>query len=317
MSLTFLTPLAALVAVVAVVPLAAAAAGARRAGRVRRALRLGDAPRDAVSPLLLAAVPVLLALAAAQPALTRDVTHRTRTDAAAYVVLDVTRSMLASQAPGAPSRLQRAKAAAIDLRGQVPDVPFGVATLTDRVVPLLFPTGNGAAFDSTVRHAVRVDGPPPIQLAPNATDFSALGSLGTDSFFAPSTRRRVVVLLTDGESEPFDANDLAGLSGTSVDVIRFWHRDERVFVLGKAEPAYRPDPASKATVEQLAAATGGDVFEESDVAGAAAAIRQAAGAGPTTGAVVTTHRMPIGSWVALASIVPMALVFRRRLLVAP
>jgi hypothetical protein len=317
MSLTFLTPAAGLVALVALVPLAAAAAGAARSTRVRRALGLQPPARDLAGPILLAAVPLLLGLAAMQPALTRDVTQRTRTDAAVFVVLDVTRSMLASPSPSAQSRLQRAKQAAIALRGRVHELPFGVATLTDRVVPLLFPTGNQAVFDTTVRRAVRVNGPPPLELAANATDFSALDNLATQSFFAPSTRRRVVVLLTDGESKPFDPGSLSDLRGTPVIVLRFWHANDRVYDDGSPEPAYRPDPTSKAIAAELATATGGRVFGEGNVAAAAAAVERAAGSGPTAGATTSTERTPIGDWIALASLVPLAFVFRRRLLVAP
>jgi hypothetical protein len=317
MSLTFLTPAAGLVALAALAPLAAAAVGAARSTRVRRALGLRPPTRDLVGPVLLTAVPLLLALAAMQPALARDVTQRTRSDAAVFVVFDVTRSMLASASPSAPSRLQRAKTEAIALRGEVHDLPFGVATLTDRVVPLLFPTGSQAVFDTTVRRAVRVNGPPPLELAANATDFSALDNLGTQSFFAPSTRHRVVVLLTDGESKPYDPGSLSDLQGTPVIVLRLWHANERVYDEGSPEPAYRPDPTSKAMAAELAAATGGRVFGEGDVAAAAAAVERAAGTGPTVAATTSTERTPVGGWIALASLVPLAFVFRRRLLVAP
>ena len=284
---------------------------------MRKALGLRPPGRDPAGPVLLAAVPLLLALAAMQPALTRDVTQRTRSDAAVFVVIDVTRSMLASASPDAPSRLQRAKTAAIALRGKVHDLPFGVATLTDRVVPLLFPTGSQAVFDTTVRRAVRVNGPPPLELAANATDFSALDNLATQSFFAPSTRHRIVVLLTDGESKPYDPGSLSDLQGTPVIVLRFWHGNERVYDEGAPEPAYRPDPTSKAMAAELAAATGGRVFGEGNVAAAAAAVERAAGSGPTVAATTSTERTPVGGWIALASLVPLAFVFRRRLLVAP
>ncbi len=284
---------------------------------MRKALGLRPPGRDPAGPILLAVVPLLLALAAMQPALTRDVTQRTRSDAAVFVVIDVTRSMLASASPDAPSRLQRAKAAAIALRGKVHELPFGVATLTDRVVPLLFPTGSQAVFDTTVRRAVRVNGPPPLELAANATDFSALDKLATQSFFAPSTRRRVVVLLTDGESKPYDPGSLSDLKGTPVIVLRFWHGNERVFDEGAPEPAYRPDPTSKTMAAELAAATGGRVFGEGNVAAAAAAVERAAGPGPTVAATTSTERTPVGGWIALASLVPLAFVLRRRLLVAP
>jgi hypothetical protein len=68
---------------------------------------------------------------------------------------------------------------------------------------------------------------------------------------------------------------------------------------------------------ELAAATGGRVFGEGDVAAAAAAVERAAGTGPTVAATTSTERTPVGGWIALASLVPLAFVFRRRLLVAP
>jgi hypothetical protein len=318
MSLTFLTPAGAVVAVALVLPLLASLGGRRHAERARRALRLAPAPRDRWSLPVLVVVVALLALAAAQPAVDRPAAQRTRLDAGVFVVFDVTRSMLAAPSPSARSRLARAKRFAVALRAQLPELPFGVATLTDRGVPLLFPTPDAAAFDSTVRAAVRVDAPPPVQLAPNATDFSRLADFGTQNYFAPAQRQRVVVLLTDGESIPFDdASVAAGLGGVKLVVVRFWRADERVFADGRAEPAYRPDPASASIVAELATATGGSALEQPTAGAAAAAVRRDAGRGPTRPLPARRRRMPIAPFLAAIDLLPLGVLLRRRLLTAP
>ena len=57
----------------------------------------------------LAAVPVLLGIAAAQPVLETTHVVPERTDVEAYVVIDVSRSMLAAAGPGEPTRFERAQ----------------------------------------------------------------------------------------------------------------------------------------------------------------------------------------------------------------
>lgn len=311
MSLSFLTPLAGLVALSAAVPLAAALAGRARAERVRRALRLRAAPPGRLDLALVVLVPLVLALAATQPALARHAGRSVRTDAAAFVVVDVSRSMLASHGPGGPTRLARARGDAQRIRGALPAVPVGLATLTDRVLPLLFPTGDAAAFDSTVRAALRVDEPPPLELAPNATAFSALAALGTDGFFAPQAKHRAVVLLTDGESQPYDASAVSAL-GASLVVVRIGDASERVYVEGSVEPAYRPDPAAAALVAQLVSATGGKTAGGPEAA--AADVRRALGTGPTRPAAGGVERTPLAPYVALVALAPLGLLLRRRTL---
>jgi hypothetical protein len=317
MSLTFLTPVAGAVAVGALLPLVAAVAGGRRVERVGRALGLGAPPADRLGLALLAAVPLVLALAATQPALTRHPARHVRTDAAVFVVIDVSRSMLASASPGASTRLERARAAAIRIRGGLPDAPVGLATFTDRVVPLLFPTPDEAAFDSTVRTAVRSETPPPLELEPTATSFDALGALGTQGFFSDAQHHRVVVLLTDGESQPFDAATIgADLGEASLVVVRFWSAGERVYDGKQAEAAYRPDPASAGLVDELASATAGRAFEAGALGAATAAARRDLGSGRSAPAAGGTRQTPLGPWVALVALLPLGLLASRRLLAA-
>lgn len=314
--MTFLTPVAGTVALASLLPAAAFASGAARLARVRRALRLPSEPARSRVVALLAAIPLLLGLAATQPALVHSSARRVRTDAAVFVVLDVTRSMLASSSTGGTTRLARARADAIRVRDDLPGVDVGVATLTDQVVPLLFPVADEATFADVVDHAVRIESPPPLEVAPEATSFGALQVFGNQGFFTAAERRRVVVLLTDGESQPYDVASVAGGLGASLVVVRYWHADERVYVDGQAEPAYRPDPASAAIVSELVSATRGHSFSGGQAAAAAARVRDDLGAGPTRALPGTSSQRLLAPWVGLCALVPLAVLVRRRLLAA-
>jgi Ca-activated chloride channel family protein len=214
-SLTFLTPRAALLAVLALVPVAALVIGGRRVERARRILRLsppsgGDRRRRVV---LLVAVTALLAVAAMQPVVRTQTSLRARTDAQAFVVIDVSRSMAAAPAASGPSRLARAKRAALAIAPQLGDVPVGVATLTDRTLPDLFPSSDRAAFDSAVS-SLTVEDPPPREVSTVATTFDALRQVATQGFFAQTVRKRAIVLVTDGESRAFDPDLVARSLGS-------------------------------------------------------------------------------------------------------
>ena len=318
MSFTWLTPLASLAGIAALFVVIAFVLGSARADRARRTLGLTPARRGRVDVVLAVAVVLVLALAAAQPAIARHSTQRVRSDAAVLVVVDVSRSMLASHGPAGVTRLRRAKQAALALRAEVGGVPSGIASLTDRVEPLLLPTADQATFDSTIRDALRVNSPPPLQIEPVATSFDALAPVGTQGFFARDVKRRVVVLLTDGESTSFDATSVAqGLAGASLVVIRIWSPGERVYDAdGTPEGAYRPDPASAALTHELVSATGGREFTAGSARGAAGTVRRDLGTGPTRAATTSTRLTPLAPWIALASLVPLSVLARRRLLSA-
>jgi hypothetical protein len=306
--MTFLTPLGWLVALLALLPLAAAAFAHRRTDSVRRLLGLPPPERRAeLLPLSLAAAGVvLLGLAAAQPALIRTSSPQVRRAVQALFVLDTSRSMAASSTPTSRTRLDRAAAAAVRLRAAIPQVESGVLTLTDRVLPDLLPVGDVGGFDGVVERAVRIESPPPRDTSVRATSYSALGDIPASNAFAPSASRRIVILLTDGESNPVQAGDLAGklaaARGYRFLTIRFWASDESVYDAdGKAEPAYRPDPTGEATLRELASALGGRSFEEAQVGAAATYLRGVAGNGPTVrGPGVDRSRSPLAPYAALA-----------------
>jgi hypothetical protein len=316
MSITFLTPSGALLLAAVVLPLAGLVLADRRVGSARAILGL-RAPRGVRARALvvaLVAVPALLAVAAAQPALRTHSGERVRTDAQAFFVLDITRSMLAARAPGKPTRLERAKAAAVRLRNAIPQVPAGVGTLTDRVLPNLLPVGERRTFASTVRETIAIESPPPEETASTATTFDALGDVATQEFFAPSAKKRLLVVLTDGESRPFaNPGQLLRSHGVSVVLVRFWNRDERIYgARGKVEPEYRPDPSGATSVQLLANAAGGRTFDEDQLSRAAATLRSEAGTGPTAVRGTEPKTRPLTPYVAAAALLPLLFVLRRR-----
>ena len=306
--MTLLSPSGLLLALTVALPLAALVLALRRADGVRSRLRL-PAPRGGGARgegAALAAVVALLALAAAQPAWTSTETRRVRTDAEAFLIVDISRSMLAAR-PGGPTRLARAKAAALELGRSLRDVPLGVATLTDRVLPNLFPTPDGGAVAQTVRRAVTAERPPPREVGVRATSLAALGEAAGANLF--SARRKLLIVLTDGETRPYaEAATARRLrsAGISLVFVHFWQRDERL------EPEYRPDPSSRAALAGLAAAAGGAVVAEGDPGAVVRAAREALGTGPEAPRGVEERVTPLAPWTALAALIPLSYVLRRR-----
>jgi hypothetical protein len=230
-------------------------------------------------------------------------------------VIDVSRSMLAAGSPSGPNRLARAERDAIALRAAIADVPSGVATMTDRVLPSLLPDADVGVFDQTVEHALAIDAPPPAQQNVVATSLAALGALGTQNYFTAQAKTRLAVVLTDAESRPFDprrvAAQLATSPGVRVVLVHVWKTGEAVYAAGRPEAGYRGDPASGAALASLAAAAGGSAYAENQLAAAAHAERVALGAGPTKREGKTTRTHTLAPWFALGSLLPLMLVVRR------
>jgi hypothetical protein len=317
--IAFLTPEAALIGLAALLPLAALALAEVRQRRLRRELRLRSPRLRSRLPaaLAIASVLALLAAAAAQPVVRTSRELRLRTDAEVFVVLDNSRSMLARAAPSAPTRFERAQALAVRLRGALPQVPVGVTTLTDRPVVHLFPTADAGVFTATVRGAVGVDRPPPARGdSATATDLGTLGFLGTDNFFLPRSTRRLAVVLSDGESRPYDAAALEGAlaqGAVSLVAVRFWSSGERIWDgQGRLEP-YRPDSGATAQLDRLPRLVGGRPFAEADEAGILRAVRRALNDGPSVVAGrEDTGARPLGTYVALVAALPLGLLLTRR-----
>lgn len=314
--IVLLTPRGFLLMLAVILPLAALVVAGRRVRRVRQALGLAS-PAGAGwgAGIALGGVCGLLALAAAQPVLRAEQARRVRTDAEAFVVFDVSRSMLAASPANGRSRFARAQAAGVRLRAALGDVPTGVATLTDRVLPDLFPSADPQAFEATVRRALAIESPPPAEQEIEATTLGALGALATMNFFAPSARHRLVILLTDGESRPFRSDRVGrafAAARVSTIVVRFWKRGERVFgPTGAPEPGYRSDPASAEAVAALAAATEGMTFGESHLGDAAASARRALETGPTVERGVERRTTALAPFCVMVALIPLGFLLRR------
>jgi hypothetical protein len=317
--LQFLTPTAALVALAAIVPLAVLALTDRRSGRTRRLLGLpatGLAAR-LVLPIAVCGVCGLVAFAAAQPIVRTERPRLTRRDAQAFVALDISRSMLASASLRAPSRIERAKAVADKLRAGLSDVPIGVATFTDRPLPLLFPTTSAGAFTATVAKAVAIERPPPRAQATTVTTFDAIGPLPGSGYFTPTIAHRVLFVVTDAESEGFDVDGVRQSFATrpriDVVVVRVGSSKEQVYGPdGLPEPAYAPPPATDRSLKQFLKATHGKSFGESNVAGAVHAARTDLGTGPRERLGTVSGRKDLAPYFVLAAILPLGVVLRRR-----
>ena len=319
MSVSFLSPHAALVAVVLVVPLAAFIVAERRARRVRAAIRLPEPSRLSRLPLAvaLAAVPALLALAAAQPVLTSAQPRHLRTGTEAFFVLDTSRSMLAAREAADATRFERATSAAMQLRRAIPDVPVGLASLMNRLLPHLFPTTGMAAFASTLERSLGVEKPPPDAVASSlVTTFEPLTALRTHNYFSRDAKRRLVVVFTDGETNtPVTRLFVRLLSPPAMQVIfvHVWKRNERVFTRqGYPEPAYRADPESGRRLARLAALVQGDAFAEGEPDAAAAAVRELVRGGTRIERGSERRTLALAPYAVLGAFLPLALVLSRR-----
>jgi hypothetical protein len=318
--LDFLTPLGALAALTVAAPLAARVAAPRRGERARLAIGLPASVGRALTPFVAALLLVggLVGLAAAQPVLQSRDEVSVRTDAALWVVLDTSRSMLASTSPRGPSRIERARRVALEVRAAVRDIPVGVASLSDRVLPHLFPSSDPAAFGRAVESTIRAGNPPPIAGGRLGTDLTAIAAVPRLGFFEPAHRRRALLELTDGESATVASSTLAaafrGSRRTALVVVRIGAAGERVYdQRGRPEPGYRPVHDAATTVQRIAATAGGRSLTEADAAAAPDLLRSALGArGPTAERRHDEGRRPLAPYVLAAAALPLAWLLRRR-----
>jgi von Willebrand factor type A domain len=312
-SLTFLTPIAGLLALLVLVPLAALLLARTRVQRARTVLALA-APahtRERWRSAALVSVPLLLALALMQPTVRQGSSHSVRVDAAVFVVVDTSSSMSAAAGPRAPSRLTQAKRVALALGSKLGDIPVGVATFTDRVLPNLFPTGDRAAFDSTIQ-SLAIASPPPRETSRVATSFAALGALARSDYFTSAEKHRAVLLISDGESRPLDASSLARVlaagSPVHVVVVRVGVGGDRFYANGRPAGRYRADPeGARQAISQLVSSTGGNAFSSAST-GAAAALRSALGSGPTRTTTSETTSRGLAPLIRLITLIPLLFV---------
>lgn len=312
MTITFAAPLVALAGLAGAVPIAVALLRERRAAALRAELDLAPPPlRTRVArPAALACAFALLGLTAARPSVRTDGQRLVRSDAQLFVVIDNSRSMLAApSAHGAP-RYRRALEFAQRLHDALPQLAAGIGSLNNRLLPYLFPTADPRAFDAVLADAYGILRPPP---APDVdhwvTTFDQLGRAGTRQFFSPSVHKRLLVVLSDGETRPFDARgvlrSLRSHDVVPVDV-RFWQKDERIFRAdGKAESYHATQPNELRALR----GAGWQAYPESQFRAVVDAVRRAVGSGPLVKAAVERRQVSIAPAFALAAVAPLLLVF--------
>ena len=314
---SFLTPFAAVFALAAVVPVGALWFKERRATQVRAVLRLATPGRRALLPVAIALVllPLLVAAAAAQPVVVRAQKVSERADAQGFILFDTSLSMDARTGLHDPTRLDRAKRLAIRLERTLPDVPFGIATMTDRSLPDLMPTVDQTLFDRVVEQSVAIDSPPPSQAHHGrATTFDALAPLVQANFYSQGVQRRLLVVFTDGESTKTSALLKLELQRRVSPVfVHVWSPTERIYKPdGKIDLHYTADPSSTPQLQQMAQLAGGKMFDEHDFGAIAHASRDAVGRAQSHTFVDAYARVPLAPWFVLAAIVPLAFLLWRR-----
>ena len=318
MRLVFLTPIGALLALGGLLPLAALALNERRARRARRSLGVDAPPQRSYAGTVaaLALVPVLLGLAVAQPVLQSTRTIRVRADAQAFYVFDISESMGASAGPRRPTRITRALAAASQMHLALREIPSGVATMTDRVLPNIFPTGSEQVFTAALADTVGIERPPPKGLNETATTFASLDTFAGSNFFSDGVTHRLVILFTDGETAPYFVGDLREAlrpaPHTRFVIVRLGRPTDRIFAGGKPDRAYRPDPTAAHSTRVLASVLGGRAYTESGVGGAIKAARLFVGTGPLVGLGEGLHVVALARWLVLASLLPLGFLLWRR-----
>jgi len=317
MDVSFLTPMDAIVALAAIVPLGALFLAWRRGAELRAVFSLSAPRARTIAPVVvsLALLPALLGVAAAQPVVIRQRQLSQRSDAQAYFVFDTSLSMSARAGVGAPSRLARAKAEAMHIIPRLGDLPVGLAAMTDRTLPILLPTTDLGLIDRALTESVGINEPPPSQRYPSrATTLQALLPIGGSHFYSPGVRHRILVVFTDGESSRLPASYTVASAGPVVPplFVHIWAADEHVYVHGRVDRRYRPDPTSGFLLTRFASLTHGRVFGENQIGQLAAAIHASAGAATTRTKVQEYSRVALAPWVVLAGFLPLGFLLWRR-----
>lgn len=319
MDLSFITPAAGLVGLVAALALAVLVVRERRSQRICDELGLTPGGVRAAFPpaAAIGLVGLFLGLAAAQPVVSGIRPLQGRTDAEVIVVFDITKSMTAAAEVGAKTRFERAIDAAKRLRASLPTVPVGVATITDRTLPHLFPTTSTNAFTATLDNAVGIERPPPDRLGRGRiTSLGALSTLGTHNFFSRAAKKRVAVVFTDGESVQFDRGTLFARffrGRVSPVFVHVWGPEERVFTRdGVPERLYRPDPTSRDVLDELAELLRGETVAEDEIDVALRAVQRRIGKGRLAKRGEELQATELAPHAAFAALLPLAFLLWRR-----
>jgi hypothetical protein len=90
-----------------------------------------------------------------------------------------------------------------------------------------------------------------------------------------------------------------------------WGVSEAIYLTARAEHEYEPDPSSRETLAQFAAAVRGSAFAEDEVEAIVRRVRADLGEGPTRPRA-QRDLLALMPYATLAAALPLALVLRRR-----
>jgi hypothetical protein len=314
---TFLSPEAALIGLAVAVPVAALLLAESRARVARALLRLPPPlTRGWVYVAAIAFFAVFVSLGAAQPVLERERSRPVRSDAEVFFVLDTTRSMAAARSAAAETRFERTRRIATDMRRSLRDLRVGLASLTDRVLPHLFPSPSMQSFQLTLEDTLGVERPASVQRG-NALG-SSLGSftgVPAQNYFDERAQYQVLVIFTDAESRPFNPALLRAAyrrSKIRTVLVRIGSADERVYENGVVDVRYEPQPNASRLAESFAEATRGRVFEEDEADAAVRAVREVVGPGEARGEARAVESTPLASYAFAVALLPLGFLLWRR-----
>ena len=224
--------------------------------------------------------------------------------------------MLASKSAGAPTRFERATAIAGTLRDAIPTAAVGIASLTDRVLPHVFPTQDRADYDVTLRDAIAVQRPPPAEnISGSGTSLKALSDLATAHFFAPEARTRIAVVLTDGESQPFAVErTAAALRRARIQsvLIQLGSPGERVFGANGRTETYRPDREAGVELARVAGLLHASAYSERESGAAVSEVADLVARGNGVEQQSSTSIRALAPPLALVALFPVAFLLWRR-----
>jgi hypothetical protein len=226
-----------------------------------------------------------------------------RADAQIFLAFDVSRSMLAAKAPGERTRFDRSRVIAERIHAAFPNVPTGVASVTNRMMPLLFPSDDGRAVPAVIEHALAILQPPPLPMSTlRLTDLSSLALAADRAYFDTEARRHALVVFSDLDSETFSLSGQLSLfrrHRIEPFIIQVAADGERVFGADGKPEAYLP--VASLSVQGLRKA-GWRAYREGQAAEAIAAIRAYLGQGPTRESGVTERQRNLAGLTALAAL---------------
>ena len=213
--------------------------------------------------------------------------------------------------------MARAVSAAVEVREGLSGVKVGIASMTDRVLPHLFPSANEDVFRATIEQSIGIDRPPPgARLSANGTTLESLGAVATRRFFSPTAQKRLLVVITDGETRPLNegavAASLAGRRGSRPSSSTCGARASgSTFkaspprTTGRTRPRWTRSSGSRARQE----ATSTPRTRSAAPHGQA---RRLLGSGPTVVQRDRREREPLAPLAAAAAFLPLGLLLGRR-----